>query len=98
MFSDEATLHVSGKVNNVRMWGSEHPRAIVEHVADSPKVNVCCGLMHNRLIVPFFFAEVAVASSNVRDTLSTVIRTVACRDLTARRRYNTVELDCACIF
>jgi hypothetical protein len=42
MFSDEATFHISGEVNkqNVRIWGSEHSHATVEHIRDSPKVNV----------------------------------------------------------
>jgi hypothetical protein len=55
MFSDEATFHISWKVNkqNVRIWGSEHPHATVEHIRDSPKVNVWFGLLHDRLIGPF---------------------------------------------
>ena len=42
IFSDEATFHLSGKVNkqNVRIWGTENPREFVEHMRDSPKVNV----------------------------------------------------------
>jgi hypothetical protein len=42
VFSDEATFHINGRVNrhNVRIWGSEHPRQIIEHVRDSPKLNV----------------------------------------------------------
>jgi hypothetical protein len=42
MFSDEATFHVSGKVNkqNVCIWGSEHPHTTVKHIRDSPKFNV----------------------------------------------------------
>ena len=38
-FSDEATFHVSGKLNkhNVRIWGSEHPHEIRELERDSPK-------------------------------------------------------------
>jgi hypothetical protein len=30
-FSDEATFHLSGKVNrhNIRVWGSENPHAVV---------------------------------------------------------------------
>jgi len=41
MFSDEVTFHLSGKVNrhNVRIWGTENPHEIVEHVRDSPKLN-----------------------------------------------------------
>ena len=42
MFSDEATCHVSGKVNkqNVRIWGSQNPHSTADHIRDSPKVNV----------------------------------------------------------
>jgi hypothetical protein len=38
-FSDEATFHISGHVHrhNIRIWGHEHPYAIVEHERDSPK-------------------------------------------------------------
>ena len=56
-FSDEATFHVSGKLNkhNVRIWGSENPHASRELQRDSPKVNVWCGIMCNRIIGPFFF-------------------------------------------
>ena len=41
VFSDEATLHVCGKVNrhNVRIWGMENPHATMEHIRDLPKVN-----------------------------------------------------------
>jgi hypothetical protein len=41
-FSDEATFHLSGKVSryNIRIRGSENPHAVVEHVRDSPKMNV----------------------------------------------------------
>jgi hypothetical protein len=69
MFSDEATFHVSGKINkqNVHIWGSEHPHATVEHIRDSPKVNVWCGLLHDCLIRPFFFAKVTVTSSSYLD-------------------------------
>lgn len=58
-FSDEATFHVSGKVNrhNVRIWGPENPHFHQEHTRDSEKVNVWCALSCNRLIGPFFFAE-----------------------------------------
>ena len=56
-FSDETTFHVSGKLNkhNGRIWGSEHPHEIRELEKDSPKVNVWCGIMCNRVIGPFFF-------------------------------------------
>ena len=59
MFTDEAYSHVLGKVNqhNVRIWGSENPHMVIEHIRDSPKVNVWCGLLHDRLVGPFLFAE-----------------------------------------
>jgi hypothetical protein len=42
VFSNEATFHLSGKINrhNVRIWGTENPHETVEHVRDSPKLNV----------------------------------------------------------
>ena len=42
IFSDKATFHVSGKVHqhNFRIWRTQNPHAIIEHVQDSPKVNV----------------------------------------------------------
>lgn len=57
VFSDEATFHTSGKVNkhNVRIWGKENPHATVEHMRDSPKLNVFCAISKNRLYGPFFF-------------------------------------------
>lgn len=71
MFSDEATFHVSGAVNrhNVRIWGSQQPHSVMEHVRDSPKVNVWCGVMCNMIIRPFFFAEKIVTGSSYLDML-----------------------------
>jgi hypothetical protein len=42
VFSNEDTFRLSGKINhhNVRIWGTENPRETVEHVRDSPKLNV----------------------------------------------------------
>jgi hypothetical protein len=56
-FSDEATFYTSGKVNshNVRIWGSENARVILENERDSPKVNVWCALMHNKVWTILFF-------------------------------------------
>ena len=57
--SDEATFHVSGKVNrhNLSVSGSEIPDMVIEHYRDSAKVNLWCCLMHNKIIGPFVFAE-----------------------------------------
>ncbi|KAJ4426523.1 hypothetical protein ANN_27337 [Periplaneta americana] len=70
-FSDEATFHLSDKVNthNTRIWGLENPRCIVEHIRDSSKLNVWCGLMHNLIIGPFFFAEQTVTRNTYLDML-----------------------------
>jgi hypothetical protein len=42
VFSDETMFHVCGKVNhqNICILSMENPHAMVEHVCDSPKVNV----------------------------------------------------------
>jgi hypothetical protein len=44
LISDEATFHISGKVNrhNVRIWGTEQPYAQIEHQRDS--VSLLCGV------------------------------------------------------
>ena len=70
-FSDEATFHLSGKVNrhNVRIWGYENPHAVIEHWRDSEKVNVWCCLMHDRIIGPFFFAESTISANIYLDML-----------------------------
>ncbi|PNF27743.1 hypothetical protein B7P43_G12779 [Cryptotermes secundus] len=56
IFSDEATFHLSGKVNrhNVRIWGY---RVTFEHVRDSPKVNVFCAISLTKVCGHFFFDE-----------------------------------------
>lgn len=42
VFSDEATFHVSKKVDdyNVRIWASEAPHVFIEHERVSSKLNV----------------------------------------------------------
>ena len=46
IFIDEATFHISGKVNhhNVRIWRLQNSQKILEHLRDSPKVNVFCAI------------------------------------------------------
>lgn len=43
IFSDKAIFHTHGVVNrlNCRIWGSENPCALKEHVRDNAKVSVC---------------------------------------------------------
>lgn len=71
LFTDEATFHVNGSVNrhNCRIWGAEHPRVLAEYIRDSPKVNVWCGLMYNRIFGPFFFAEKTINGAVYLDML-----------------------------
>ena len=59
IFSDEATFHLSVKVNrhDVRIWGTENPRVVVENARNSPKVNVFCAISNEKLYGPFFFEE-----------------------------------------
>ena len=63
-FSDELTFHVSGLLNrhNLRIWGSENPHDTCELERDSPKLNVWCGIMHDKIIGPFFFAEKSITA------------------------------------
>jgi len=71
-FSDEATFHVSGKLHrhNVRIWGSEHPHETRELYRASPKVNVWCGIMFDRIIGPFFFNEATITADVYLDFLT----------------------------
>lgn len=70
-YSDEAIFHLSGRVNchNVRNWGTEHPHETVEHVRDSPKVNVFCAVFRNKVFDPFFFETDAVTGQSYLDML-----------------------------
>ena len=70
-FADEATFHVSGKVNkhNIRIWGSQNPCEVLERERDSLKINVWCGLMHNQIIGPFIFAESTITANIYLDML-----------------------------
>jgi hypothetical protein len=65
VFSDEATFHVSGKVNchNVLTWGSENQRQILEHQRDSMKCNVFCAVGRRQVYGPFFFMESSITGS-----------------------------------
>jgi hypothetical protein len=55
IFDNESTFHLSGKVNkhNVRIWGIENPRELVQYTRDSPKVNVFCAVSHTKVYGPF---------------------------------------------
>ena len=59
VFSDEAKFHLSGKVNrhHVHIWAAANPPVIVEHVRDSPKINVFCAMLCRKIYGLFIFLE-----------------------------------------
>jgi hypothetical protein len=69
--SDEATFHVIGVINryNCRIWGSQNPHVTCELERGSPKVNMWAGLMHNKLVGPFFFSEKSLTGRSYLDIL-----------------------------
>jgi hypothetical protein len=71
IFSDEATFHTHVVVNrhNCRIWGSEKPHALMEHVRDS----MWCGIMSDRIIGPFFFHESTIMGAVYLDMLENFV-------------------------
>ena len=57
VFSDEASFHTSGKVNkqNVQIWRLENTHESLEHVRDSPKINVFCEISKKHVHGLYFF-------------------------------------------
>ena len=51
------------------IWGTENPHITREIERDSPKVNVWCGLLCNKVIGPFFF-EKTITADIYLDTLT----------------------------
>ena len=47
VFSNKATFHLTGKVNKHKACISriEHPHSTLEHVRDSPNVNMFCAIL-----------------------------------------------------
>ena len=71
VFSDEATFHLTGKVNkhNARICGTEHPHLTREYVRYSPKMNVFCAISKKHVYGPFFFEGTTVNSEAYLDIL-----------------------------
>ena len=71
-FSDECTFHLCGNVNthNVRIWGTENPKSVVEVARESPKVNVFCAVSTFKVYVPFFFSQPTVTGIAFLDVLT----------------------------
>ena len=61
----EATFYVSEHVNccNVRIWGFENPQITRELNHGTPKINVWCGLMQDRVIGSVFFYEKSITGT-----------------------------------
>jgi hypothetical protein len=59
VFSDEATFHLSGNVNqhNLRIWESESPCAVIRHTRDSPTWSVSCTMLKNKVFMLIFFTK-----------------------------------------
>lgn len=59
IFSGEAFLHLSGRVNchNTEMWGMENPVAIIKHKSDTTKLVVWCAISMTGLIRPYFLRD-----------------------------------------
>ena len=71
-FSDKSTFHVSGLLNrhNLGIRGLENLHDTCELKWDSPKLNVWCGIMHNKIISPFFFTEKLITAQIYIDILT----------------------------
>ena len=70
-FSDEATFHLTDKVNRhyTRQWGTEHPHSTLEHVRDSSKMSVFCAVSKKHVYGPFFSEGTTVNSEAYLDML-----------------------------
>ena len=53
----------------MRIWGTDNPHVLVEHVLDTPKVSVFCAVSSTKVYGPFFFAEHTVTSPVYLDML-----------------------------
>ena len=71
-FSGESAFHVSRLIyrHNSKIWGSENPHETYELERDSPKLIVWCGIMHDKIIGPFFFAEKSITAQIYLDLLT----------------------------
>jgi hypothetical protein len=71
VFSDKATFHLPEKANrhNVIIWGSQNLHQIVEHVRDSPNMNIFCTVSRTQVYGPLFFAEATITGHVYLDML-----------------------------
>ena len=71
-FCDKSTFYVSGLLNrhNLRIWGSENLHDTCEPEWDFPKLIMWCGIMHDKIISLFFFAEKSIIAQIYLDVLT----------------------------
>jgi hypothetical protein len=71
MFSDEAKFHVSGKVHrhNVKIWRTENPHTVRQHICESPKIKVWCGSMRNQVTGNLLFQKATINMNIYLDML-----------------------------
>ncbi|PNF41322.1 hypothetical protein B7P43_G17534 [Cryptotermes secundus] len=62
-----------GNTHNCRIWGKKNPRVSLEHVRDSPKVNVFCALSKESVYSPFFFMETTITGIVYLDMLQELL-------------------------
>jgi hypothetical protein len=67
----EAIFHTYDVINchNCRIWGSENLHALMEHLCNSPKVNMWCGILSDHTVGPFFFHVSTIMSAVCLDVL-----------------------------
>ena len=72
IFSDGMHISFVWEVNryNVRIWGTENPKSVVEVARDSLNVNVFCALSTFKVYGPFFFSEQTVTGIPFLDVLT----------------------------
>ena len=71
-FNDESTFHLSGLLNRQKLktWGSKNPHDTCELEQDSSKLNMWCGIMYDKVIGSFFFAEKSITAQIYLDVLT----------------------------
>ena len=78
-FCDESKFHVSGLLNrhNLKIWGSENPHDTRGLEWDFLKPNVWCGIMHDKIIGPFFFDEKSIRAQILPQRFDRIRVTIA---------------------
>jgi hypothetical protein len=84
VFSDEATLHLSGKANrhNLRIWGTEYPHEKVEHVVGlTRKLNAFCAVSSVKVYGYFLLVEPTVTGLSYLNMLANCLMSQLLQDI-----------------